>query len=144
MKNKNLLIISKEIDFESLPKNALKFIIDGSNIKTKLDFLNIMSSTFDFPKFGNDICNLSGFLDWMKDLSWFDDNNGKKLGETVDMVLIIKNYSELFNGNMEEINFFIIENFVNYILPFWEKEALNYPSVGTRKFDVYLIEDFEA
>ena len=144
MKNKNLLIISKEIDFESLPKNALKFIIDGSNIKTKLDFLKIMSSTFDFPKFGNEVCNLSGFLDWMKDLSWFDDNNGKKLGETVDMVLIIKNYSKLFNGNMEEINFFVIENFVDDILTYWEKDAVNCSCIGTRKFDVYLIEDFEA
>ena len=37
MKSKNLLIISKEIYFESLPKSALKFIIDGSNIKTEVD-----------------------------------------------------------------------------------------------------------
>ena len=144
MKNKNLLIISKEIYFESLPKNALKFIIDGSNIKTEVDFLKIMSSTFDFPKFGNKICNLDGFLDWMRDLSWFDDISCKNQDETVDMVLIIKNYSKLFNGNMEEINFFVIENFIDYILPYWEKDVLNYPGVGTRKFDVYLIEDFEA
>ena len=40
------------------------------------------------------------------------------------MVLIIKNYSKLFNGNMEEINFFIIENFVDYILSYLEKGAL--------------------
>ena len=47
MKNKNFLIITKEISFEELPQNALKLIIDGNHIKTELDFINIMSNTFN-------------------------------------------------------------------------------------------------
>ena len=144
MKNKNFLIITKEISFEELPQNALKLIIDGNHIKTELDFINIMSNTFNFPQFEDKICNLSGFLDWMTDLTWFDENKKKKIGETVDIILIIKNYNKLFNGNIEKVKFFIIENFVNIILPYWEKEVIKCSYLGTRKFDVYLVEDFKS
>lgn len=154
MVRKNMICIMKKMSLQMLDDYSFKFIIDGKDIKTKDDFLNIMSKHFDFPKFENvSSVNLDGFVDFMTDLFWLDLKYGKfddKLGDFDysygkfdNICLVIKNYNKLFNGNIEDIYFYIIEIFSQDILSFWDEEVfeLNKDINEFKKFNVYLVEE---
>lgn len=143
MKNKNILIIINELKLDDLKKDTMKFIIDGKDIKTVDDYLEIMTKKFKFPQFDNKLCNFNGYLDWIRDLTWLDEEFDETFEKNIEISLIIKNYKNMFNGNFEDINNIIIEPFVHIILPYWERDILESSFIGTRKFNVYLVENLK-
>ncbi|MBQ6945250.1 MAG: hypothetical protein IJN43_13120 [Ruminococcus sp.] len=74
--------------------------------------------------------NWERYEDWLTDLSWVKQNS---------IILIIKNYSKLLIEYSESKEY-IMNNFKNVILPWWEKDVVMY-MVGGRKrdFNIYLI-----
>lgn len=140
MIRKNMICIMKKMSLDILDNNSLKFIIDGKDIKNEDDFYNAMSKHFDFTKFDNvESYNIHGFIDFMTDLSWLD----LKFGKFDNICLIIKNYDKLFNGNIEDIYFYVIDTFSNDILSFWDEEVfkINKDINDFKKFNVYLVEE---
>ena len=98
--NRNKIIIMKELKLEDIDDGSKKFIIDGNEIQTKTDYLEIMTEKFDFPQFNNRLCNLDGYLDWMTDLIWLDKNFGIPNAplKADNFSLIITNYRKAFGG----------------------------------------------
>ena len=129
--NRNKLIIVNELKLEDIEDGSKKFIIDGNEIQTETDYLEIMTEKFDFPQFNNRLCNLDGYLDWMRDLTWIDQKFGK-----IDISLIIKNYRKAFNGNFNDLDHYVVELFIEDILPCWEN-----CEIDPKKFNVYLVEN---
>lgn len=135
---KNKLIIINELNLKDIEKGSI-FIIDGKDIQTETDYLKLMTEKFDLTKFNNQLCNLNGYLDLMTDLSWLDKGWLEPSFEKFDNIfLIIKNYQKAFNGNFNDINYVIINIFVEDILPFWDKNE-----TITRKFNVYLVRNLK-
>lgn len=128
--DRNKIIIINELSLEEIDENSIKFIIDGKDIQTIDDYFEAITEKFEFPQFNNQLCNLNGYLDWIRDLSWLEE----KFEKFDNISLIIKNYKKAFNGNSNEINYFIIELFIEDILPYWEEER------DYKKFNVYLVE----
>ena len=138
MSNRNKLIIINELKLEDIDDDSKKFIIDGNDIQTKTDYLEIMTQKFEFPQFNNRLCNLDGYLDWMTDLIWLDESfRNKSLHLKPDnFSLIITNYRKAFGGNFNDLNSYVIEFFIEDILPHWEEDE-----TYSRKFNVYLVEN---
>lgn len=136
--NRNKLIIINELKLEDIDDGSKKFIIDGNDIQTKTDYLEIMTEKFDFPQFNNRLCNLDGYLDWMTDLIWLDKNFGIPNAplKADNFSLIITNYRKAFGGNFNDLNSYVIEFFIEDILPYWEEHE-----TYARKFNVYLVEN---
>ena len=132
--NRNKLVIIKELSLEEIDKDSMKFIIDGKDIQTKTDYLETMTEKFELPKFNNEVCNMDGLIDWMRDLTWLEE----KFERLDNISLIIKNYRKAFNGNFNDIDFFIIDQFVDAILPYWENHETH-----AKKFNVYLVENLK-
>lgn len=64
------------IPFEDLSRLAkqrgfLSFHVNGRTIKSRQEFLNVISTVMEFPYFGN---NWDALLDCLRDLSWFSTN----------------------------------------------------------------------
>ena len=128
--------------------NAFVVEINGEEVKNEKDWLYIMAEKFHFPVFleeekkvvewfdgaygysRNYFMNWEQYEDWLTDLSWVKQNS---------IILIIKNYSKLLIEYSESKEY-IMNNFKNVILPWWEKDVVMY-MVGGRKrdFDIYLI-----
>ena len=137
--NRNKLIIINKLRLEDIDDGSKKFIIDGNDIQTKTDYLAIMTEKFDFPQFNNRLCNLDGYLDWMTDLTWLDENFEKPDDSPLkpyNFSLIITNYRKAFGGNFNDLNSYVIEFFIEDILPHWEEDE-----TYSRKFNVYLVEN---
>lgn len=154
MVRKNMICIMEKMSLDMLDNNSFKFVIDGKNIKSQDDFINAMSKHFDFPKLENvDSITLDGFIDFMTDLYWLDLKYGKfdpncgRLDPNYDrfdnICLIIKNYDKLFNGNIEDIYFYIIKIFSNDILSFWDEKIFKITNNinDFKNFKVYLVEE---
>jgi len=112
--------------------------IDGKNIQTWEEYINEIRVAFKFPD--SPIyyveMNKAGYLDWMRDLQWFFQDNPQK-----DVCLIIMNY-ESFLLRDRNLKNSIVEMFVSSILPWWEEEVV-YCGGGLdirRNFSVYLTE----
>lgn len=52
-------------------RGFLSFHINGRTIKSRQEFLNVISTVMEFPYFGN---NWDALLDCLRDLSWFSTN----------------------------------------------------------------------
>lgn len=103
--------------------------IDGKKLPDLKNYLQTMGSIFQFPILSK---SLDGYNDWMRDLSWL----GKE-----KYVLIIYNYKQLLSEDTKNRNF-IIEDFKNLILPWWEKEIIKHVVQGKPKpFNIYLVDD---
>ena len=102
--------------------------IDGAKIQTKHDYLSIMEKAFHLPP-----CHDSwdAYLDWMCDLDWIEE---KKI------TLIILNSARAFQQD-PQMKQYMIDDFKDVILPFWEEEV-KYVVVGgePREFQVYLVD----
>lgn len=102
--------------------------IDGAKIQTKHDYLSIMEKAFRLPP-----CHDSwdAYLDWMCDLDWIEE---KKI------TLIILNSARAFQQD-PQMKQYMIDDFKDVILPFWEEEV-KYVVVGgePREFQVYLVD----
>ena len=103
-------------------------VLNGNEILDKTAFFKKMETKMQFP--GTCKNKFSRFDDWMTDLSWISANQG--------ICLIVNNYSKflsldpVFKENL-------IEDFRDNILPFWEKDVLQYVKDGkTRRFDMIL------
>lgn len=147
MVRKNMICIMEKMSLDMLDNNSFKFVIDGKNIKSQDDFINAMSKHFDFPKLENvDSITLDGFIDFMTDLYWLDLKYGKfdpNYDRFDNICLIIKNYDKLFNGNIEDIYFYIIKIFSNDILSFWDEKIFKITNNSNdfKNFKVYLVEE---
>lgn len=133
--DRNKIIIINELSLEEIDKNSIKFIIDGKDIQTETDYLKVITEKFEFPQFNNQLCNMDGYLDWMTDLSWLEE----KFERFDNISLIIKNYRKAFNGNFNDIDWFIIELFEEDILPYWDKHK-----IIPKKFNVYLVQNLKG
>ena len=140
MNRRNMICIMEKMNLDMLDDDSLKYIIDGNDIKNENDFYNVIGKHFDFPKFDNvESYSLHGFIDFMTDLYWLE----LKFGKLDNICLIIKNYSKLFNGNIEDIYFYVIDIFSTSIINFWDGEFFdrtNNPN-HLKKFNVYLVEE---
>ena len=103
-------------------------VLNGNEILDKMAFFKEMETKMQFP--GTCKNKFSRFDDWMTDLSWISADQG--------ICLIVNNYSKflsldpVFKENL-------IEDFRDNILPFWEKDVLQYVKDGkTRRFDMIL------
>ena len=103
-------------------------VLTGNEILDKRAFCKVMETKMQFP--GTCKNKFSRFDDWMTDLSWISADQG--------ICLIVNNYSKflsldpVFKENL-------IEDFRDNILPFWEKDVLQYVKDGkTRRFDMIL------
>lgn len=103
-------------------------VLNGNEILDKTAFFKEMETKMQFP--GTCKNKFSRFDDWMTDLSWISADQG--------ICLIVNNYSKflsldpVFKENL-------IEDFRDNILPFWEKDVLQYVKGGkTRRFDMIL------
>ncbi len=103
-------------------------VLNGNEILDKTAFFKEMETKMQFP--GTCKNKFSRFDDWMTDLSWISADQG--------ICLIVNNYSKflsldpVFKENL-------IEDFRDNILPFWEKDVLQYVKDGkTRRFDMIL------
>ena len=136
--NRNKLIIINELKLEDIDDGSKKFIIDGNDIQTEEDYYKNITEKFDFLQFNNQLCNYAGYLDWMRDLTWLDENFGNPNAplKPYNFSLIITNYRKAFGGNFNDLDYYVIELFIRVILPYWEEDE-----TYARKFNVYLVEN---
>ena len=103
--------------------------IDGSKVPTWEDYAHEIEKVFRFPT----PCDKSmdSYLDWIRDLSWIDDQ---------EFVLIIRNFSLFLKDDLTTKNE-IIDDFKEIILPWWETEVEQCVVGGKAKpFNIYLID----
>lgn len=103
-------------------------VLNGNEILDKTAFFKEMETKMQFP--GTCKNKFSRFDDWMTDLSWISADQG--------ICLIVNNYSKFLSLDpvFKET---LIEDFRDNILPFWEKDVLQYVKDGkTRRFDMIL------
>ena len=124
----NRLILMDKIYFDNLPNDTLRVIVDGQNIHTKEEFIKELETLFEFPR----PCegSMDRFLDWIRDLSWF---NYRKIE------LIIKNQKDFLSTDLKTREH-ILDLFLELILPHWDEDVLYTVVGGKRKeFIVYLV-----
>ncbi len=128
---KNIIIFTKEVQSNDLSKDKIRIIIDGKNIKTKEEFLQVIEDNFKFPEscYGN----LDAFLDYIRDLSWFDHD---------EIEIVLKNQKEFLNLN-QQLKGILFRCLIEDILPYWEKDVL-YQCVNgkCKEFTIYIVDDY--
>jgi len=126
VETKQSKIIQKELEMD---KNIYVVTINGRNLQNWNSFLDKMIDEFKLPM--KEHKNVNAYLDWMRDLEWLDKEG---------YALFIKNYKDFMQGNLD-IKKDIIDDFENYILPFWESEVEQVVVGGkAKKFNIYLVE----
>ena len=90
-----------------------RIVIDGSQIKCYKDFIDIVQKELDFPSDCEG--NVDSYLDWIQDLQWTNYN-------TVDIT--ITNSEHLSSSNNQDLKY-IISDFRDIIIPFWQDEYEN-------------------
>lgn len=135
-KIENRMITTTENEFQkefkeiSSEYNVHKIEIDGSKIQTWEDYIKIIEKDFQFPT--TCIDNIDRYLDWIRDLTWFDDNDA--------FIILIRNSKQFFINN-RKLRDITLGDLQDGVLPFWESEVEKYVVGGKRRlFRVYLIE----
>ena len=125
IKYNNKIILVDKLYLENLTEGTQRIVVDGRNMHTEKEFISELENAFKFPRSCEG--NMDSFLDWIRDLSWYNDDK---------IELIIINQEEFLNSDLK-IRDEIIELFLTYILTFWDEEYL---TVGgeKREFIVYL------
>lgn len=104
------------------------FKLNGRDIQTKAAYLETMTDAFSFPIPAK---GFDGYLDWMRDLSWITASG---------FVLIIENFNSFMKDDVKTKQT-VIEGLKEDILPWWDKEVLEYVVEGQKKlFAVILVE----
>ena len=110
-------------------RNIYTAVVDGKSIQSWITFLDKMIEKFKLPM--KEHRNVNAYLDWMRDLEWLDSEG---------YILFIENYADFMKENLE-MKKNIIDDFENYILPFWDSEVVQVMTGGKIKmFNVYLVE----
>jgi hypothetical protein len=91
--------------------NGKVILIDGISIRTHMDYLKLIYSELNFP---NENCNWDAYLDWMRDLSWINEQS---------ITIVVENYHLFLQEDIRYKEFFIAD-FVDTIFPFWEHDAI--------------------
>ena len=121
---------SKKIkDKFKVNRNIYIAIIDGEKIQSWNSFLDNMIEKFKLPIKGHR--NVNVYLDWMRDLEWLDSEG---------YILFIENCADFMKEDLE-MKGNIVDDFKNYILPFWDSEVEQVVTGGkTKIFNVYLVD----
>ena len=128
--NKMMRIDQKELISikKNIKSDVLLIEISADKIHNWADYINILDRQICFP----DDCTkiTQRYDDWMTDLSWIDAEG---------YCIIFYNYTKLENNN-PELSKFIIDRFMQHILPFWEREVqLCVVGGKIKNFNVYLV-----
>ena len=100
----------------------------GKKFKHFKDYLRHIEKVLEFPRSCEG--NIDRYLDWMRDLSWFDYD---------EYAFFIYDYS-LFLQKCKTKERDFIDLFCDVILPFWDKDVENQVVDGkSKKMSVYLI-----
>jgi hypothetical protein len=111
--------------------------LNGEKIQTWNEYITEVESKFYFPR----SCELNGnrYLDWIRDLTWFEEGVYKE-NKINKFALVIYKYSKFCKNNITLKNE-IINEFEDTILPFWEEEVERVVVEGKPKsFIVYLVD----
>ena len=107
--------------------------LQGENIQSWNDYSAEIEKIFHFPSPCRD--SVDRYLDWIRDLSWFDDDFFR-----ARYIVIIYNFSHMLVNNIP-IRDTIKNTFFRIILPWWDGEIEKFVVEGRRKqFDVYLVD----
>lgn len=132
IENKVHCIAANELDKirqEASAADAHLVEIQGKEIQSWDDYLDKIEVAFQFPNEWR--VNISGYIDWMKDLYWL----GKE-----SYVLIIHDYSEFLMQDLKRKEL-IMEIFVDELLPWWQKDVeLHVTGWSPKPFNVYLVD----
>ncbi|WP_082348579.1 barstar family protein [Enterococcus sp. RIT-PI-f] len=130
IENKILRVNENErltLENDSKQNNCYIVNIQGNNIQTKKEFLELMKKKFELP----DSSGWDSYTDWMTDLSWIDNQC---------FCIVIEDYAN-FLKNDAEAKKIVIEIFEEDILPYWQKDVMKTVVDGKpRLFNVYLVE----
>ncbi|OKY52982.1 barstar family protein [Megasphaera cerevisiae] len=123
--NQVLYMNDDELNAEKMRwhKNKNLFIVemDGKEIQTEYQFVEITQNLFEFPSNCHD--NWPGYTDWMTDLEWLHKEG---------YILIIRNFS-LFLQKNKEIKSYIMFMLIGQIMLFWQWEVEKCVVDGRRK-----------
>ncbi len=118
----------KELTEISTMYNVLEVDIHGEEIQTWNNFIEIIEKSFQFPTTCSD--SMDRYLDWIRDLSWFNNDA---------YVILVKNSKQFLTNNCK-LKDTIMNDLEEVILPFWETEVEKDVVNGKRKlFRVYLV-----
>ncbi len=118
----------KELVDISSQYNILKVDIDGAEIQTWKDYIRFIEKSFKFPTTCED--SMDRYLDWIRDLSWLDNDA---------FIILIKNSKQFFINN-SKLRDELLNDLEEIVLPFWESEVEKVVINGKSKlFRVYLI-----
>ena len=133
MKNKVTFIAKEQSEkLKTETKDAFVVIIDGAKINSWSEYWDCIATAFSFPELPEYMePDYHSYYDLMTDLSWIDNKS---------IVIIIENANE-FLKNEYDLKNTIVNNFNEYLLPFWEKEVeITVVNGQTRNFCVYFVE----
>ena len=109
-------------------RNIYIAVVDGKNIQSWDSFLDNMIEKFKLPM--KEYRNVNAYLDWMRDLKWLDGEG---------YILFIEDWVDFMKEDLD-MKRNIIDDFENYILPFWDSEVEQAVVGGkTKMFNVYLV-----
>lgn len=134
MKNRIVYVNEQEADAvkaEALQKENVFFAeLDGLSIQTEADYVREMELVMNCPYEKSDMyLKLGWYHDWICKLLW--------LGEK-DVVLLLRGYDFMLR-NDEKTKKWIVEDFEEITLPWWEGEVIGHMVGGKpRSFMVYL------
>ena len=114
-------------------QDSFLVIIDGTEISSWTDYWNSISKAFCFPELPSYMqANYHSYYDLMTDLTWLKKEN---------IVLIIEHANAFLEHDLQLKND-ILNDFQDYLLPFWESEALEAVVNGkTKNFSIYLVKE---
>lgn len=132
MENKIIILPSssiKAVEKElALDNNVLMLEIDGARCSRLPEYLHVISTALSFPAQPS---GLDSYNDWIRDLTWLDND--------LKFAIIIEHFSKFLNDDLN-VKKYILEDFENMILPWWETGVINHVVDGKpRIFTVYLI-----
>ena len=124
-----IIIEQKQISLQEIEKCGFPIVINGDDAKDKQSFLIAMEKEFKFP----DSCanNLDAFLDYMRDLSWIDN----------DIILIIYHKDHLLCSDIDARDLIIEICFHQCILPYWMSSDHKVSPERRKKFTFYLVDE---
>ena len=102
--------------------------LEGSTIHDRADFFHVISRECGFPF----ACNgFDGYLDWIRDLSWINQNR---------IAIIIRERDKFMTDDIEGLGIFY-ETMLNVVFPWWDHEVVDCVVGGKAKeFSVFLLD----
>lgn len=109
--------------------NILVVEIDGEKCSCLSEYLHTISNGLSFP---TQPSGLDSYNDWICDLTWIDSD--------LKIAIIIEHFSKFLRNDLNARKY-VLEDFENIILPWWETDVISHVVDGKpRIFSVYLID----